>query len=236
MLHRYAFEAELDNLKDHLRKMGEAAGEMLSLTAEVLFQRNEELVKRIVGPLEDTVDGLELELGNDAAVLLATQSPMASDLRFITSALRLATDLERLGDYCVDIAKASLKLEPSGLNTVWEELRPLPGLLQLMLETAMQSFLELEVSLAEHVGKLDKDVDRRYKRLKRLIIGAVERDPACAQTAVELVLVARYFERIGDHLVNVAEHTLYTVEGRSRQLLRREAPEDGVIHQDKPER
>ncbi len=232
MPRRLTFEESLRTIDEQLLAAGLTGEKMLALSMEALTSPQESLVREIIGPYEDQMDELELQLEHECAVVLATQQPTASDLRMIMSALRIAGDLERVGDYCVDVAKASRKLETEAFPEVMADLRQMPAICLNMLQLSIEAFRGLDIESAERVGVMDKEIDRLYKRCKRMLMSTLERSPELTETGLELVLIARYFERIGDHITNVAERVIYAGEGKLRQLTRRPAPEDAQTHPD----
>lgn len=214
---RKSFDEELQEMKQDILKMGSVVEEMLAGSVKALRDRDVALADEIIAK-DDVVDEYNLTIEQHCLRLLALQQPMARDLRMIAAGLYIIKDVERMGDYALDIAKAAKKL--SGMAPV-KDLVKIPQMgriVQRMLHDSLHAFVNHDVEAISEIAREDDEVDALYREVRDEMIGLIEGDPKLALRAVELVLVARYLERIADHITNVGERIAYMETGQIREL------------------
>ena len=207
------FEQDLDALRGLVLQMGGAAEAIVQKSVEALKRRDAALCKEVIAD-DRMLDRMEIDIEERCVSLLARQQPMAGDLRFITAALKISNDLERVGDHGVNIAGSVLKLaaEP--------ELKPLvdiPRMASLaggMLRQALDTFVRRDAESARRLCRSDDEVDALNRQLFRELISYMIEDPRSITRAMELVLVARNLERVADLATNIAEEVVFIAEAR----------------------
>jgi phosphate transport system protein len=214
---RKPFRQLLKELRQDLVEMGEKAGEMIQKALDALVQRSPELAQEVIS-LDDVVDSLDLAIETKCIELIATQQPMAKDLRVIGTALKIITDVERIGDYAVDIARKAIILAPLPPLKPYEDVPKMAELVQEMLSRSLKAYQNRDVEEAQEVGKMDHEVDRLYNLTFDELIEYMKKSTENVERAAHLLLVARYFERIGDHITNIAERIVYMETGELVQL------------------
>ena len=224
------FEEELDKLKSLLVRMAGMAEEAVRLAVEALRERSAEKAERAIA-LDDEIDAMELEIDDHAIQLLALQQPLAKDLRFITMAMQIANDLERVGDHAVNIAQDVGHLITAPLFPALPELDEMVRLASEMLKDALDAFVRSDSELARRVVLRDDRVDELHNNVFRILLTYMMEDPRKIGAGMDLFLVSRNLERIADLATNVAEDVVYVVEGRvikhhaEAQHVEKRAPE-----------
>jgi phosphate transport system protein len=204
------FETELRTLREKLLAMGERCEAQITLAMQALTQHDDELARKVIAN-DATLDKDEVEVDELALMILATRQPVASDLRFITMALKAVTDLERIGDLAGGIAKRALelnRLQPLKPNA---NLMDLAALVQRNLGAALDAFVAKDAERATAVITADAEIDRLNANLFAELLARVATDPATVTRVLPLSSVSRYLERIGDHVKNLAEEVVYMV-------------------------
>jgi phosphate transport system protein len=214
---RKSFDDELAELKQDILKMGSVVEEMLVGAIKALRDRNVLLAEEVIAK-DDIVDGYNLAIERRCLRLLALQQPMARDLRTIAAALYIIKDVERMGDYALDIAKAAKKLAEKDPIKQLVKIPRMAEIVQKMLRQSLQAFVNHNVDAVNEVAHEDDQVDVIYRQLRDEMITTIEQKPETAQRAVELILVARYLERIADHITNVGERIAYMETGEIKEL------------------
>ncbi|HWP02020.1 MAG TPA: phosphate signaling complex protein PhoU [Gemmatimonadaceae bacterium] len=208
------FHAQLDNLKQRLLDMSVRAEELVDIAVEALLARDREKAEAVIEGDHD-VDQLELEVEALAIELLALQQPMARDLRFIIGAIKISSDLERVGDHAVNIAQSALRLialkAPLLADTSIEDMARRT---RRMLSDALDAFIRADGSLGRDVCRRDDQVDALHDALFRTLLTHMLADPKTINPALELLLVSRNLERVADLATNIAEDAVYLAEGK----------------------
>jgi len=214
---RHAFDEELQLLQNELLEMGSYVEQMLDQAVQSLCHRDEELAKEIVRR-DDNVDEMDVSIEMHCLRLLALQQPMARDLRLIGTVLKTITDLERIGDHSVDIAKAAIHLKdyPHVIKLV--DVPLMKQKVCEMIRGGLESFTQHNLELAYDVCEMDNEVDKLYRRMRQAIIAATQIHPENLEAATLMLLVIYYLERCADHAVNVAERVVFVETGVLRQL------------------
>ena len=206
------FDEELKDLNRDILKMGIFAEEAIYKSIEALKNRDRELAKGVIEN-DVNIDNLELVIDEKCVDLIARHQPLANDLRFITTGMRLNAELERIADIAVDIAQRVLEIVDKPLLKPLIDIPKLTAVAQDMVKTAVDSFVKGDVELAKKVILADSQADRlRNVIAKELIEDYMAKDASTAPRAVQLLLIARFLERICDHATNIAEDVIYMVQ------------------------
>lgn len=206
------FDQELGELNKEILKMGALAEEAIYKSVEALKNRDKELAKKVVAD-DNEIDGLELAIDEKCIDLIARYQPMAKDLRFITTGMKINAELERIADIAVDIAQRTLELADKPLLKPLVDIPKLSQVAQDMVKTAIDSFVKGDIELAKKVMLRDPEADQLRNLIqKELIEDYMAKDPSSAPRAVQLLLIARFLERICDHTTNIAEDVIYLVQ------------------------
>lgn len=217
------YEAELKDLRDKLLSMGAKVEMAISRSVRSVTERDSEQAQK-VKDCEREINRLEVEIDDACRRILALRQPAASDLRFITTALKIVTDLERMGDLAVNIAQRAFDLNQAPPLRPFPDLTKLADLAQEQLKKALDAFVESDVQKAEEVMKGDEMLDAFYKQLFNELLTFMMEDAKNIRRTTALMFVAKHLERLGDHVTNVAEMVIYMVRGtdvrhpRSREL------------------
>lgn len=201
-----------------LLEMSTKAGAMLQRSVESIVTLDEDLAMAVMQS-DDEVDALDLAIEEKCLRLLALQQPMASDLREIGTLMKMITDIERIGDLAVDIAKAGLKIEKELGRTNYVDIRKIAVLAQSMLTEALEAFTKRDLGLVSNVIAKDDEVDQLYRDIRAQIHERMRQDPDEVVAASWLLIAIHHIERIADHTVNIAERVAFMVTGEFRKLV-----------------
>lgn len=205
---------ELNFLKERLLKMASLTEESIAKSIKSLVKRDSTFAQEVIE--EDTkIDLLEVEINNLALKLLALKQPMANDLRFITSAMKIASHLERIGDQAVNIAERSLELITQPLLKPLIDIPRMAELAQEMVKNSIGFLINNDVSLAEELWKTENIIDDLNNQIFRELVTYMIEDPKTIKRAIELILVGRNLERISDLSTNIIEEVVYIVNGKN---------------------
>ena len=211
--HRH-FQTELDRLKECLVQMAGLAEEQVADAVESLLSRDLERANRVI-EIDPQIDELEISIDNQAVSLLALQQPMARDLRFITMAMKIGNDLERVGDHAVNIAHTVSYVVAAPPLPQLPELEEMSGICTEMLNDALDSFVRADAELARTIGRRDDRVDELHENVFRVVLTHMMEDPRKIGAGIDMILVSRNLERIADLATNVAEDVVFMVEGQT---------------------
>ena len=205
------FQEQLKELNQELVKMGADCEDIIALASQSLTGWNEELAKNV------SVIGVRIDEGyrtveNICLKLLLRQQPVARDLRVISAALKMITDMERIGDQAEDIVDLVPKMEVRP-DERYPKIREMAKAAQLMVTEAVDAYVKQDLELAHAVMKHDDIVDDYFNRVKAGIIRIIAENPTEGEYALDLLMIAKYFERIGDHCTNIAEWVEFSVTG-----------------------
>ncbi len=204
------YETELRTLRERLTTMGQRASEQITLAMRALTDHDDELARTVIKN-DNTIDRDENDIDELALQMLATRQPVASDLRFITMALKFVVDVERIGDLAAGIAKRALEVNRLPPLAVHVDLTRLASIVQKNLHAALESFVKRDADMATIVITADTEIDKLNASLFAELIAHVATDPATVTRVLPLTSVSRYLERIGDHVKNLAEEVVYMV-------------------------
>jgi phosphate transport system protein len=210
----HPFDEELKLLKEKLLEMASRAEEQIGLAVRGLKDRKVEMACEVLDK-EEGINRLDIEVDDMAMRLLALRQPLATDLRFITSAMKISSDLERIGDLAVNIAERTMDLLKH------PELKPLidiprmADLARAMVRDALNAFVNGDAELAKDVCRRDDQVDQLNDQVFRELLTYMMEDAGTIARAVDLILVGRHLERVADHATNIGEDVIYMVQGRT---------------------
>ena len=207
---RSRFDQQLALLNQEMIEMGALCEEAIATAAKALTEGSRELAAR-VAPLERDIDQKERDIESRCLKLLLQQQPVARDLRQISAALKMVTDMERIGDQAEDIAEIAVHLE--GCAAECGHIREMAENTIRMVTESVDAYVKRDVTLAQNVIAYDDVVDGCFDREKRRLMELIARDPEEGGCALDLLMVAKYFERIGDHAANIAEWVIFSVTG-----------------------
>jgi phosphate transport system protein len=207
------FQEELSELKASLVGMAGVAEEQVQHAMRALLGRDVELARRVVDG-DNLLDDLEIEIDNRAINLLALQQPMARDLRFITMAMKISSDLERVGDHAVNIADAVKYMVKAPPFPVLPEIEEMARLATAMLADALTAFVQGDAASAREILHRDDRVDELHDNNFRILLTHMMEDPRRITAGMDLLLISGNLERIADLATNICEEVIYLVEGR----------------------
>ena len=211
-VHRH-FDEQLSLVKEKLLSMASLAESMIYKAVKSLTDRRESLFGEVNGN-EKRVNLLEIEIDGLCLKLLALKQPMAADLRFITSAMKINSELERIGDMAVNITQCVAVLIKQPQLKPYIDIPRMADLAQKMVKDSLDSFIKQDVNLARSVLTHDGEIDGLKDQIFRELLTFMMSDPSTIPRALQLVLVSRHLERIGDHATNIAEDVIYLVQGK----------------------
>lgn len=214
---RHAYNEELVQLQHDLLEMGSRAEQMIAQAAEALCRLDTELAMSVV-KRDDEIDERDLEIEGRCLRLLALQQPMASDLRVIGTAIKMITDIERIGDLAVDIAKIAMKVEKEFGETSFIDIPKIASEARLMLRESLEAYVRRDLGRVNDVCERDENVDSMYRELRGQIFQNMRENPDQVVTDGWLLLAIHHVERIADHAVNIAERVSFMVTGEMRPL------------------
>ena len=207
------FDQELNDLRGRILAMGGKVEMMISGSVMSLVERDSGLAQRIV-TMDHEVNTLEVAVDEKCLELLALRQPAARDLRFITLALKIVTDLERIGDQCANIAKRALELNDEPPLKPYIDIPRMAHWTEIMLKEALDAFVRGDDQLAIKVCKDDSFVDELNMQIQRELLSFMIEDPATISRALKLNYISKYLERIADHATNIAEMVIFMVKGK----------------------
>ncbi|MDI3525473.1 MAG: hypothetical protein PWP60_154 [Candidatus Atribacteria bacterium] len=214
---REHFRQELQNLQESLVNMIKAAEKMLVMAIESLKERDVAKAKEVIA-LDDVVDDYNFKIEEKCLQLIALEQPVARDLRTIAAILKIITDVERIGDYSIDIAKFSIRLSDSPLLKVVTDVVKMAEIVVEMLEDTSTAFVRRDLGIVQRIVDRDEQVDALYRTVHEGVVTSIEANPQLARPGIWVLMIARYLERIGDHITNVTERIYYMETGEMIEL------------------
>lgn len=208
------FQDDLDQLKSTLVGMAGLAEEQVRLAMQALLERSVERAQEVIAG-DDRIDDLEMEIDDMAINLLALQQPMARDLRFITMAMKIGNDLERVGDHAVNIANAVEYMVKAPPFPVLPEIEEMVKLATDMLADSLDAFIRADTKDARDILKRDDRVDELHDNNFRILLTHMMEDPRKITAGMDLLLISGNLERIADLATNISEDVIFLVEGRT---------------------
>ena len=212
---RSRFDEQLSQLNREMIEMGALCEEVIALVSQALTEGDTDLAKK-VAPLDGEIDQKERNIESMCLRLLLQQQPVARDLRQISAALKMITDMERIGDQAEDIAEiVPFVVGHSAENDTL--LKEMARATIRMVTESVDAYVKGDTALASQVIAEDDVVDDYFARVKKALIARIAQDPADGEFALDLLMIAKYFERIGDHATNIAEWVIFSVTGEHKE-------------------
>ena len=214
---RTGFDVALDSLHDDILRMGSIVEKQLHQCIEALVNKDENLAIRVIEN-DDLVDNLEKEIENKCIRLIAKEQPLAIDLRTIFTSTKIVTDLERMADHAVDVAKVVKRLKGQDYIKELIDIPKMALLVESMIKKALDGFVEGNIEVAYEVCKMDDQVDAYYKLIFNDLLELMIKDKSTVPQATQFMFVCKNLERVADHVTNICEWTVYLVTGELMDL------------------
>ena len=209
------FDRQLEELNDELIEMGTMIEKAIETAAKALISQDSELAKTVIEG-DEQVDRQERIIENLCLKLLLQQQPVAKDLRLISSALKMITDMERIGDQAADISELTIMLSEAKYIKKLEHIQQMAKETMVMLIESIDAFVNKDMLKAQSVIDADDKVDELFAKVKKELIKMIHEDINCGEQASDLLMIAKYFERIGDHTTNIAEWVIFSITGEHK--------------------
>lgn len=216
------FEEELNQIKDKVIRLGGIVESQIADAIKALIERDSSLAEKTIEK-DHVINGLEVDIDELCLKVLATRQPAASDLRLITTAMKIITDLERVGDEAVNISERAVELNREPPLKPFIDLPRMAEASQKMLKESLDAFVNGDVKLASKVLADDDFVDDLNKQIFRELLTFMSEDPQTVSRAMKVMFISKYLERIGDHATNIAELVIFMVKGK---VIRHMAPDE----------
>ena len=207
------FHEELDALKQTLLAMGGLVEDQIRRAMQALLERDDVIAQEVIDR-DRQVNTYDVEVDEQCVNLLALHQPAASDLRFITTAMKIVTDLERIGDQAVNIAQRALELNQEPQLKPYIDLPRMADRAQRMVKESLDAFVAGDTAQARRVCAADAEVDALKEQIFRELLTFMMEDPRTVSRAIRVILISRFMERVADHATNIAEMVIYLVEGK----------------------
>ncbi|MDY0404294.1 phosphate signaling complex protein PhoU [Virgibacillus sp. 179-BFC.A HS] len=214
---RQNFENELQNLKDTLLHMVELARNAVMNSLEALQTQDMKLAEDVISS-DLEINRLDEQINQTAISMIAQQQPVASDLRKIIVALRISTDVERVGDLGVNIAKSTLRIEKKKVDKPMEDILQMATIAQKMVHDALNAYHNEDLQAALDLAKEDDQIDVKYGRIIQELLKLAAQNPTQTAQITQLAFICRDIERVGDHATNIAENIIYMIKGKQYNL------------------
>jgi phosphate transport system protein len=212
MAARPQMDHELSVITNDLLDMTTLIEDTIRGAIKSLVEKDSELARELISN-DEAIDDLEDQIKDKCLKFLATQQPLAGDLRYMISIMQMVRDLERIGDHCEDIAKYTLRLET---EEYMKELIDIPRMADMaakMVKNAIDAFVNKDLRLARKVWKADEEVDELFRNIFDELMGFIDQDGAKAKQSVQFLFIAAHLERIADYATNICEETVFAMEG-----------------------
>ena len=209
---RKTFDAELQELNFEMINMAAAAEDAIDVVTESLTTSDDEAAKAAI-EMTKSMDQMEQDIENRCLRLLLQQQPVARDLRTISAALKMVTDLQRIGDQCANIAEISLLLDEQKKTQPLADIRTMSQKASVMVKRSIFAYVNRDTEAAKVVIALDDEVDEFFRSIKGELVELIVDNREEADQAIDLIIIAKYLERIADHAVNIAQWAVFCVTG-----------------------
>ena len=206
------YENELAKLREKVLLMGAKVETMVATSVRAFNENDNELAQRTI-EFDHDINRLEVEIDGFCLSILARRQPVASDLRFITMALKLVTDLERIGDLAVNISERVLDMATDPPRRAWPDILKMAETVQSMVRDALDAFVAADSAKAQWVIERDRSVDANYVQVFHQVLMVMMEDRSAVQRGMGVQAIAKYLERIGDHATNLAEMVVFLAKG-----------------------
>ena len=214
---RVTYELELEKLNQDLKEMAHMVENAIEQTFVAFEDQNHEKAEEIIKG-DRTINDMERAVESRCLSLILRQQPVACDLRQVSTALKVVTDLERIGDHASDIAELILRIKVEHAYHIVKHLPTMAAAAQKMVHDAIEAFIAQDLEAAMEIIKRDDEVDTLFNQVKTDVIDLLKTSPNQADQGIDLLMVAKYLERIGDHAVNVCESTQFSKTGALKNV------------------
>ena len=214
---RSSFHFKLDKLNNEIIKIGDIVKNQIELSIESLVNRDLELATSVIKK-DEFVNKFQRKIEDMCIKLIAAEQPLARDLRLIFTASKIVTDLERMADHAVDIARIGIQIRKE------EPIKPLEHILKMdeivkdMLEESLKAYVKRDAEKCYEISKRDDEIDIMYSYILKEMLPLMKKDKNNINQAMQLLFVCKYLERLGDHITNICEWTIYLVTGEQKDL------------------
>jgi len=206
------FEEELNLLNDTLQEMGALVAHSVQRSVLSLVEKNQDYAHHVIRD-ESRVDQMEIRIDEMVTSLIVREQPVARDMRLVVAAIKIATDLERMGDLAVHVAERALSLMTQPPLAVSTNFGEIVNLVESMVLSSLESFVKRDADIARGILATDDAVDRARNAIQHQLIGLMEKDSAVIGRAIDYLIIARSLERIADHATNIAEDVIFLAQG-----------------------
>ncbi len=214
---RNSFDLKLQQLHEDLMAMGEAVAKQIEDSINALKEQDETLAEEVIQK-DDVIDNFEEDIEDKCIKLMATEQPLASDLRRIFITTKIVTDLERMGDHAVDIAKISKKLICENYIKELIDIPKMAKIVEKMIKDSLEVYIATDINRAHEVSKMDDQVDILFRSIFDELLVIMRNDQATIKQASEFLFVCKFLERMADHATNICEWTVYLESGEKLKL------------------
>lgn len=214
---RSKFDEQLQELNNEMIEMGRMIVQSIAMAIEALTNKDEKLAKQIMEG-DSEIDRAQKRIESICFQLLIRQQPVAKDLRVVTAAMKMVTDMERIGDHAADISEMTILMGRGSCIGDFSHISRMSSETMRMLNHSIEAYVEKDREKAREVIRQDDIVDELFDQVKRDIIGLIRRNPGDGEEATDLLMVAKYFERIGDHATNIAEWVIYSLKKTEEEV------------------
>jgi phosphate transport system protein len=216
-LTRKGFDSELQYLHNDILRMGSIVEKQIHQSIEALVNQDEDLANTVIKN-DDLVDNLQKEIESKCIILIAREQPLAIDLRTIFTSTKLVTDLERMADHAVDIAKIARILKNEKFIKELIDIPKMADIVQNMINESLDAYVEGNVEKAYDVCKMDDEIDGIYRRVFNELLHMMSKDSSIVNQVTQFLFICKYLERVADHVTNICEWTIYLVTGEQKDL------------------
>jgi len=212
---RTHFDEQLKNMNNDLIQMGAYIENAITLATKALVEQNCEMAQQAI-ECDDEINEIEKQIESQCLKLILRQQPIASDLRLISTALKMITDMERIGDHATDISEITLTLSDAVYIKKLEHIPQMADATIKMLSNSIDAYVNKDLELAQSVIDYDDVVDELFDTVRNDLIALIHENVENGEQAMDLLMIAKYFERIGDHAVNIAEWVIFSITGEHK--------------------
>ena len=212
---RTRFDEQLDNMNNSLIQMGAFIENAIALATKALVEQDTALAKKAIES-DNEINEMERHIESQCLKLILHQQPVANDLRLISTALKMITDMERIGDHATDISEITLMLSDAVYIKKLEHIPQMAQATIKMVSDSIDAYVNKDLDLANSVIKYDDVVDELFCAIKEDLIALILENVKNGEQAMDLLMIAKYFERIGDHAVNIAEWVIFSITGEHK--------------------
>lgn len=216
---RHSFDHGLEELHHDLIKMGSLVEESIENTIHALKKQDIELARKIFMN-DDVIDDLEQKIERQCLNLIARQQPLAKDLRTISTALKIITDMERIADHSADIAEITIRMASEKYIKPLIDIPKMAELAKNMVNKAIDSYIRQDIDLAQKVCASDDEVDDLFSKIKLELINIIKNDSDAVDQIINFMFISKYLERMADHATNIAEWVVFNVTGEHEHLAK----------------